>query len=86
MTTHTSHQIVISTKGIGTWFARSPVASFLRTFAAVLLGLAVADWATAAQIGFANWRTWLLGALVAAVPVVIRALNPNDTAFGSGKK
>ena len=86
MTTHATHQIVISTQGIGTWFAKSPIASFFRTFAALLLGLAVADWAAAAQIGFANWRTWLLGALVAAVPVITRALNPEDTAFGSGKK
>jgi hypothetical protein len=80
------HHIVISTQGIGKWFAKSPMASFFRTFAAVMLGLAVADWATAAQIGFANWRIWLLGALVAVVPVIARALNLDDTAFGSGKE
>jgi len=85
MTTHEPHQIVISTQGFGNWFAKSPIASFFRTFAAVMLSLAVADWGAAAQIGFANWRTWVLGALVAAVPVIIRALNPEDTAFGSGK-
>jgi hypothetical protein len=77
--------VVISTQGIGKWFAESPIASFFRTFAAVMLGLTAADWATAAHIGFTDWRTWLIGALAAAVPVIARALNLDDTAFGSVK-
>ena len=78
------HRVVVSTEGAGRWFAQSPVASFFRTFAAIMLGLMAVDWATGAHIGFTDWRTWLIGVLAAAVPVVGRALNADDPAFGVG--
>lgn len=64
------------------WFANSPVASWLRTFVAVMLSAAVADWATAGAISLANWQTWVIAGLTSVIPVVVRYLNPADTSFG----
>lgn len=66
----------------GQWFATSPVASILRTFAAVMLSLAVADWATAGALSLTNWQTWVIGALASSLPTILRALNPADGAYG----
>lgn len=66
------------------WFARSPIASGLRVFLAVLLAALVADWTTAGSISFDRWQTWVIAALASAVPVILRALNPADTAYGRG--
>jgi hypothetical protein len=66
------------------WFARSPLASALRVFAAVLITLAVAQWAAAGSIDFAAWQTWVIAALASAVPTVLRWLNPEDVEFGRG--
>ena len=64
------------------WFAKSPIGTFLRAFAATLLALAIADWSSAASVSFANWQSWVLAALAAAIPVIIRALNTADTVYG----
>ena len=69
---------------MGHWLAKSPLASALRTFAAVLLAALIADWTSAGSLAFDRWQTWIIAALSSAVPVVIRALNPSDTAFGRG--
>lgn len=66
------------------WFARSPLASALRVFIAVLLAALVADWTSTGAIAFDHWQTWVIAALASAVPVMMRALNPADTAYGRG--
>ena len=60
------------------WFASSPVASFLRTFAAILVASAVSDFAKVGAIDLSNYQAWIIAALVAAVPVLTRWLNPSD--------
>ena len=66
------------------WLARSPLASGLRVFVAVLLAAVVADWTTSGSIAFDRWQAWVIAALASAVPVILRALNPADTAYGRG--
>lgn len=67
---------------MGEWFAYSPVASWLRTFVAVMLSAAVADWTTDGVISVDNWRTWLTAGAVSVIPVIVRWLNPVDGSFG----
>jgi hypothetical protein len=66
------------------WFATSPLASALRVFVAIVLAAAIADWSTKGTIDFGAWQTWVIAALVSAVPVITRWLNPYDPAFGRG--
>ena len=66
------------------WFARSPLASALRVFAAIVLAAAVADWSTNGSINFGAWQTWVIAGAVSVLPVITRALNPSDPAFGKG--
>ena len=71
---------------IGSWLAASPIASFIRAFIATLLTLALADWTSAASVSFDNWKSWVIAALAASVPVIIRWINPQDAAYGRGSK
>ena len=66
------------------WLADSPVASWLRVFVSIVLGDMVAEWAKLGSFDFKNWQVWLLAGVVAVVPMIIRWLNPLDTAFGRG--
>lgn len=61
------------------WFADSPIASFLRTFAAITISSAVSDFVRVGQFEFTNWQAWAISALVAAVPTLLRWLNPQDS-------
>ena len=64
------------------WFATSPLASALRVFAATVLALAVASWSESGVISLSDWQTWVIAAAAAAVPVVLRWLNPADGVYG----
>lgn len=66
------------------WFARSPLASAARVFAAVVITLAVTQWVTNGTIDFAAWQTWVIAALASAIPTITRWLNPADVEFGRG--
>lgn len=66
------------------WYARSPIASILRVFVAVMVTLAVTQWATEGSINFGAWQTWLISALVSVLPALTRYLNPQDVEFGRG--
>lgn len=66
------------------WFAASPIASALRTAFAFILGNMVAEFARVGNFEFSNYKSWLIGALVVAIPPVLRWLNPQDKAFGVG--
>lgn len=61
------------------WFADSIIASFLRHFLAILLTLAIADFASMRVFSFENVEIWAISALVAAAPPLLRKLNPYDT-------
>lgn len=58
------------------WFAKSPVASFLRVFAAGVLGWIVLN------IDSLNIHPAIAIALVSSLPVLVAALNPADDRFG----
>ena len=64
------------------WLAGTPLGTALKTFIAVLLAAVVGDWATAGEISLSNWQTWVIAALVSAVPVVVNWLNPADSRYG----
>lgn len=64
------------------WLASSPLATGVKTFIAVMISAAVADWATSGMISLENWQTWVIGALVSAVPVIVNWLNPADARYG----
>ena len=68
------------------WLGDNPLGTFLRAYVAAVVALAVADWSTAASVSFANWKSWVLSALAAAIPVILRWINPADDAYGNGKK
>lgn len=66
------------------WFATSPVASWLRTFAAIILAMFIADGADIFAVDAADLKLWVAAALSASLPAVVRWLNPADYAFGHG--
>lgn len=66
------------------WLAASPLASALKTFVAVVMTMAIADWSTKGGIDFAAWQTWVIAAAVSAVPMIVNWLNPADTRYGNG--
>ena len=66
------------------WLAVSPLASAGRVFVAILVTLAVADWVATGSINFGAWQTWVIAAVSAAIPTVIRWINPEDIEFGRG--
>lgn len=68
------------------WLAHSPIATFLKVFVAVIIGAAVADWSKTGAITLTDWQDWVIGALVAAVPVIINWLNPQSCSYGRGSK
>ncbi len=61
------------------WFADSPLAAFLRVFAATVITLAVAEFVRVGSFSVGNWESWLIAALAAAIPPVLRWLNPADS-------
>lgn len=67
------------------WFAASPIASFLRVLFAIVLAQAVEQFAKTGTFDFTNWQNWIIVALVAAVPTLLRWINPADNAFGVKK-
>lgn len=58
------------------WFAKSPIASFLRVFIAGILGWLILN------IDSLNIHPALAIALVSSLPVLVAALNPADDRFG----
>lgn len=69
---------------MATWLATTPLGSAFKTFIAVILAAAVADFATDGSISLAHWQTWVIGGLVSALPPVINWLNPSDDRYGNG--
>lgn len=73
-----------------TWFNDTPagrlVKSFVKTFAAVVLGLFLADGADVLSVDASDLRTWAAAGLAAALPLAITALDPTDGRFGRGSE
>ena len=67
------------------WFASSPIASFLRVFLALVISQAVADFVQTDSFDFSGATHWVITALSAGIPTLLRWLNPSDTAFGENK-
>jgi len=64
-------------KQIQIWFATSPVASFLRTFGAGLLGWIIIN------ANDLNLHPAVAIALASSLPVLVSWLNPADERFGN---
>ena len=73
-------------KNFWTWFAQSPIASAVRVAVAFFIGQMVAEWARVGDFDFSNYKSWLIGALVVSIPMILRWINPEDKAFGAGKE
>lgn len=69
---------------MSSWLAFAPLGTAVKTFVAVLVAAAVADWSGAGSISMANWQTWVIAAAVSAVPVIVNWLNPADERYGRG--
>ena len=63
------------------WFAKSPIACALRVAFSYFLGAVIG-------VGFdfkeLNIQATLIGAVALASPIILRWINPYDTAFGKG--
>jgi hypothetical protein len=66
------------------WLATSPLASMLRTFAAIVVAMFIADGADLWSVEAADLRTWVSVAFASSLPVIVRWLNPADSAYGHG--
>lgn len=61
------------------WFATSKLGSYLRSFLAIVVAQAIAEFQKLGYFDFSNLESWVIAALVATVPVLLRILNPEDT-------
>lgn len=61
------------------WFAESKIASYLRALFAILVAQAVADFVKSGSLDFSNAEAWLIAALAATLPMLLRILNPADS-------
>lgn len=58
------------------------IQSYVKTFAAVVIGLFLADGADVFSVSTDDLRVWLAAGLAAVLPLIVTALNPSDTRFG----
>jgi hypothetical protein len=56
--------------------------SYVKVFAAVVLGLFLADGADLFAVELSDLRTWLAIGLASVLPLVITAVDPTDHRFG----
>lgn len=56
--------------------------SYVKVFAAVVLGLFLADGADVFGVDATDLRTWVAAGLASVLPLIITALDPNDHRFG----
>jgi len=66
------------------WFATSPIASWLRTFVAIVVAMFIADGADVFAVDATELRAFLAAGFAATLPAVVRYLNPSDVEFGRG--
>ena len=56
--------------------------SWIKVFAAAVLGLFLADGADVFAVSWADLRTWIAAGVAAVLPLVITALDPTDPRWG----
>lgn len=56
--------------------------SYIKVFVSVVLGLFLADGADVFAVDSGDLRTWLAAGIASVLPLVITALDPNDTRWG----
>jgi hypothetical protein len=66
------------------WFATSPIASWLRSFIAIVVAMFIADGADLFAVELSDLRAWVAAGLAATLPVIVRWLNPADVEYGRG--
>jgi hypothetical protein len=65
---------------------KAAVASYARSFAAAALAAFLATGGDIASLNADSLKMILSAGVAAVLPVAMRALNPNDKAFGKGAK
>jgi len=65
-------------KVIQEWLANSKIASVLRVFLAIVITQASLEFTNIGKFDFSNWQSWLIVAIAACVPMLVRVLNPSD--------
>lgn len=58
------------------------VFSWLKVFAATILGLFLADGADVLDVDGSDLRSWLAAGVAATLPLIINAVNPKDYRYG----
>jgi hypothetical protein len=58
------------------------VVSYVKVFAAVVLGLFLVDGADVFAVDATDLRTWIAAGLASVLPLLITALDPTDHRFG----
>lgn len=56
--------------------------SYLKVFAATVLGLFLADGADVFAVDAGDLRTWIAAGIAAILPLVLTAIDPNDHRWG----
>ncbi len=69
-----------------TWLATSATGGLFKNAVAVVLAGFLADLTNAVPINFAEFKTYLVAAAIAVIPVIINALNSNDPRYGVNKQ
>ena len=72
-------------KGFWTWFATSWIASALRVALGYFFAAMVAKFVEVGSFDFTDWKAWAIGAIAIATPIILRAINPEDLAYGINK-
>ena len=62
------------------------IQSYVKVFAAVVLGLFLADGANVFEVSASDLKLWLAAGLSSVLPLLITILNPKDTRFGLTSK
>jgi hypothetical protein len=60
------------------------IKSYVKTFAAVVLALFLADGADVFSVDAGDLRTWLAAGIAAILPLIVTTLDPNDARWGKG--
>ena len=58
------------------------IKSYVKVFLSVVLGMFLADGADVFAVDASDLRTWLAAGFASVVPLLITALDPNDTRWG----
>lgn len=61
------------------------VKSYVKVFAATVLGMFLADGGDVFAVSWSDLRTWLAAGVAAVLPLIITALDPNDPRWGRSK-